>query len=48
MKPWATSKRKNSESDEPKDETTIENEDLVPDVDEEKLESSEDEPLQET
>ena len=38
----------NSESDEPKDETTIENEDLVPDVDEEKLESSEDEPLQET
>jgi len=37
-----------SESDEPKDETTIENEDLVPDVDEEKLESSEDEPLQET
>ena len=38
----------NSESDEPKDETTIENEDLVPDVDEEKLDSSEDEPLQET
>ena len=37
-----------SESDEPKDETTIENEDLVPDVDEEKLDSSEDEPLQET
>lgn len=37
----------NSESDEPKDETTIENEDLVPDVDEEKLDSSEDEPLQE-
>ena len=37
-----------SESDEPKDETTIVNEDLVPDVDEEKLESSEDEPLQET
>ena len=36
-----------SESDEPKDETTIENEDLVPDVDEEKLDSSEDEPLQE-
>ena len=37
-----------SESDEPKDETTIENEDLAPDVDEEKLDSSEDEPLQET
>ena len=37
-----------SESNEPKDETTIENEDLVPDVDEEKLDSSEDEPLQET
>ena len=37
-----------SESDEPKDETTIENGDLVSDVDEEKLESSEDEPLQET
>ena len=37
-----------SESDEPKDETIIENEDLVPDVDEEKLDSSEDEPLQET
>ena len=37
-----------SESDEPKDETTIENEDLVPEVDEEKLDSSEDEPLQET
>ena len=38
----------NSESDEPEDETTIVNEDLVPDVDEEKLDSSEDEPLQET
>ena len=37
-----------SESNEPKDETTIVNEDLVPDVDEEKLDSSEDEPLQET
>ena len=37
-----------SESDEPKDEAIIENEDLVPDVDEEKLDSSEDEPLQET
>ena len=37
-----------SESDEPKDETTIENGDLVSDVDEEKLDSSEDEPLQET
>ena len=37
-----------SESDEPDDETTIVNEDLVPDVDEEKLDSSEDEPLQET
>ncbi len=37
-----------SESDEPKDETTIENEDLVPDVDKEKLDSTEDEPLQET
>ena len=37
-----------SEPDEPKDETTIENEDLVPDVDEAKLDSSEDEPLQET
>ena len=37
-----------SESNEPKDETTIENEDLVPDVYEEKLDSSEDEPLQET
>ena len=37
-----------SESDEPKGETTIVNEDLVPDVDEEKLDSSEDEPLQET
>ena len=37
-----------SESDEPEDETTIVNEDLVPDVDEEKLDSSEDEPLQET
>ena len=37
-----------SESNEPKDETTIENEDLVPDVDEAKLDSSEDEPLQET
>ena len=37
-----------SESNEPKDETTIVNEDLVPDDDEEKLDSSEDEPLQET
>ena len=37
-----------SGSDEPKDETTIENEDLVSDVDEEKLNSREDEPLQET
>ena len=37
-----------SESSESKDETTIVNEDLVPDVDEEKLDSSEDEPLQET
>ncbi len=37
-----------SESNEPKDETTIVNEDLVSDVDEEKLDSSEDEPLQET
>ena len=37
-----------SEPHEPKGETTIENEDLVPDVDEEKLDSSEDEPLQET
>ena len=37
-----------SESNEPKDETTIVNEDLVPDVDEEKLDSSEDEPHQET
>ena len=37
-----------SESDEPKDEATIVNEDLVPDIDEEKLDSSEDEPLQET
>ncbi|MBR13867.1 MAG: transcription elongation factor [Acidimicrobiaceae bacterium] len=37
-----------SGSDEPKDETTIENEDLVSDVDEEKLNSQEDEPLQET
>ena len=37
-----------SESNEPKDETTIVNEDLMPDVDEEKLDSSEDEPLQET
>ena len=36
-----------SGSDEPKDETTIENEDLVSDVDEEKLNSQEDEPLQE-
>ena len=36
-----------SESNEPKDETTIVNEDLVPDDDEEKLDSSEDEPLQE-
>ena len=34
-----------SESDEPEDETTIVNEDLAPDVDEEKLDSSEDEPL---
>ena len=37
-----------SESNESKDETTIVNEDLVSDVDEEKLDSSEDEPLQET
>ncbi len=37
-----------SELHEPKGETTIENEDLVPDVDEAKLDSSEDEPLQET
>ncbi len=37
-----------SEPHEPKSETTIENEDLVPDVDEAKLDSSEDEPLQET
>ena len=37
-----------SESNEPKDETTIVNEDLVPDDDEEKLDSSEDEPHQET
>ena len=37
-----------SEPHEPKGETTIENEDLVPDVDEAKLDSSEDEPLQET
>ena len=37
-----------SQSNEPKDETTIVNEDLVPDDDEEKLDSSEDEPLQET
>tara|TARA_B000000565_G_scaffold140393_1_gene106111 strand:- start:299 stop:1630 length:1332 start_codon:yes stop_codon:yes gene_type:complete len=37
-----------SESNEPKDETTIVNEDLVSDDDEEKLDSSEDEPLQET
>ena len=37
-----------SEPHESKGETTIENEDLVPDVDEEKLDSSEDEPLQET
>ena len=37
-----------SESSESKDETTIVNEDLVSDVDEEKLDSSEDEPLQET
>ena len=37
-----------SESNEPKDETTIVNEVLVSDVDEEKLDSSEDEPLQET
>ena len=37
-----------SESNEPKDETTIVSEDLVSDVDEEKLDSSEDEPLQET
>ena len=41
-------KEEDSESNEPKDETTIVNEDLVPDVDEEKLDSSEDEPLQET
>jgi len=37
-----------SEPHEPKSEITIENEDLVPDVDEAKLDSSEDEPLQET
>ena len=37
-----------SEPHESKGETTIENEDLVPDVDEAKLDSSEDEPLQET
>ena len=37
-----------SESNEPKDETTIVNEDLVPDDDEEKLDSPEDDPLQET
>ena len=41
-------KEEDSESNEPKDENTIVNEDLVPDVDEEKLDSSEDEPLQET
>ena len=37
-----------SESVELNDETTIENEEVLPDVDEEKLDSSEDEPLQET
>ena len=37
-----------SEPHESKGETIIENEDLVPDVDEAKLDSSEDEPLQET
>ena len=37
-----------SESVEINDDTTTENEEVLPDVDEEKLDSSEDEPLQET